>query len=154
MELISGLPEDIARECLVRVSYQQFPAVASVSKGWQTEIQTQEFRRVWRSTGNAQKILVTVQSKFDSEKCKTGLLVKATTNPVYKLNVLETETGIWSELPMGPELSEGLPLFCRIAGVGYDLVVMGGWDPDSWKASNLVFIYSFLSAKWRCGAIC
>lgn len=152
MELISCLPEDIARECLVRVSYQEFPAVATVSKGWQTEIQTPEFRRVRRSTGHAQKILVTVHSKFDSEKSKTGLLAKATANPVYNLNVLETETGIWSELPMGPELSEGLPLFCQIAGVGYDLVVMGGWDPDSWKASNSVFIYSFLSAKWRHGA--
>jgi hypothetical protein len=148
MELISGLPEDIARECLVRVSYQEFPAVATVSKGWQTEIQTPEFRRVRRSTGHAQKILATVQSKFDSEKSKTGLLAKAA-NPIYKLNVLETETGIWSELPMGPELSEGLPLFCQIAGVGYDLVVMGGWAPNSWKASNSVFICNFLSAKWR-----
>lgn len=123
--------------------------VASVSKGWQTKIQTLEFRRVRRSARHAQKILVTVQSKFDSEKCKTGLLVKATTNPVYKPNVLETEMGIWSELPMGPELSEGLPLFCEIASVGYDLVVTSGWVPDSWKASNSVFIYSFLYAKWR-----
>jgi hypothetical protein len=154
MELISGLPEDIARDCLIRVSYQQFPVVSSVSKGWNTEIQLPEFHRVRKSTGHAQKILVTVQSEFDSEKCKTGSLVKAMamTNPVYKLNVLETETGIWSELPMGPELSDGLPLFCQIAGVGYDLVVMGGWAPDSWKASNSVFIYNFLSAKWRRGA--
>ncbi|XP_004486716.1 F-box/kelch-repeat protein At1g80440-like [Cicer arietinum] len=152
MELISGLPEDIARECLIRVSYQQFPAVASVSKGWKTEIQMPEFRRLRKNTGHVQKILVTVQSRFDSEKYKTGLLVKAMTNPVYKLSVLETETGIWSELPLGPELSDGLPLFCQIAGVGYDLVVMGGWAPDSFKASNSVFIYNFLSAKWRRGA--
>jgi len=97
MELISGLPEDIARECLGRVSYQHFPAVASASKGWRAEIQTPEFHRVGRSTGHAQKILVTVQAKFDSEKCKTGSFSKATANPVYKLNVLETKTGIWSE---------------------------------------------------------
>lgn len=155
MELISGLPEDIARDCLIRISYHQFPAVASVSKGWKTEIQMSEFRRLRKSMGHAQKILITVQSKFDSEKSKTGSLgkgVMAMTNPVYKLSVLETETGVWSELPLGPELCDGLPLFCQIAGVGYDLVVMGGWAPDSWKASNSVFIYNFLSGMWRRGA--
>ncbi|CAI8611872.1 unnamed protein product [Vicia faba] len=155
MELISGLPEDIARDCLIRISYNQFPAVASVSKGWKTEILMPEFRRLRKSTGHAQKILVAVQSKFDSEKSKTGLLgkgVMAMTNPVYKLSVLDIETGFWSELPLGPELCDGLPLFCQIAGVGYDLVVMGGWAPDSWKASNSVFIYNFLSGEWRRGA--
>ncbi|KAI5414019.1 hypothetical protein KIW84_058239 [Lathyrus oleraceus] len=121
MELISGLPEDIARDCLIRISYHQFPAVASVSKGWKTEIQMSEFRRLRKSMGHAQKILITVQSKFDSEKSKTSSLgkgVMAMTNPVYKLSVLETETGVWSELPLGPELCDGLPLFCQIAGVG------------------------------------
>ncbi|KAJ1404079.1 Kelch-type beta propeller [Sesbania bispinosa] len=152
MELISGLPEDVARDCLIRVSYQQFPAVASVSKGWKTEIQMPEFRRRRRTTGHAQKILVTVQSRFDSDKRASGLLVKAVSNPVYRLSVFEPETGNWSELPLPPEFSSGLPMFCQIAGVGYDLVVMGGWDPDSWKASNSVLIYDFMSAKWRRGA--
>ncbi|XP_027342828.1 F-box/kelch-repeat protein At1g80440 [Abrus precatorius] len=152
MELISGLPEDVARDCLIRISYEQFPAVASVCKGWQTEIQLPEFRRQRRSTGHAQKILVTVQSKVDSEKCGGGLLVKATTNPVYRLSIFEPKTASWSELPTAPEFASGLPMFCQIAGVGYDLVVMGGWDPDSWKASNSVFIYNFMSAKWRRGA--
>ena len=152
MELISGLPEDVARDCLIRVSYQQFPAVASVCKGWKTEIEAPEFRRRRRTTKHTQKILVTVQSQVDSAKRGTGLLIKATTNPVYRLSVFEPETGTWSELPPAPELSNGLPMFCQIVGVGYDLVVMGGWDPDSWKASNSVFIYNFLSAKWRRGA--
>ncbi|TKY48133.1 F-box/kelch-repeat protein [Spatholobus suberectus] len=152
MELISGLPEDVARDCLIRVPYQQFPAVASVCKGWNTEIHSPEFHRRRKTTKHAQKILVTVQSKIDSEKTRSGLLAKSVTNPVYQLSVFEPETGFWSELPLGPELASGLPMFCQIAGVGYDLVVMGGWDPDSWKASNSVFIYNFLSAKWRRGA--
>ncbi|XP_061338573.1 F-box/kelch-repeat protein At1g80440-like [Gastrolobium bilobum] len=152
MELISGLPDDVARDCLIRVSYQQFSAVASVCKGWNTEIQMPEFRRRRRTTGHSEKIFVTVQSRVDSDKRESGLLVKAMTNPVFRLSVFEPETGIWSELPMAPEFHNGLPMFCQIAGVGYDLVIMGGWDPDSWKASNSVFIYNFLSAKWRRGA--
>jgi len=152
MELISGLPEDVARDCLIRVPYEKFAAVASVCKGWNSEIYSPEFHRRRRTTKNAQKILVTVQSKIDSEKSQTGVLAKASANPVYRLSVFEPETGLWSELPLGPELASGLPMFCQIAGVGYELVVMGGWDPDSWKASNSVFIYNFLSAKWRRGA--
>ncbi|KAE9604253.1 putative F-box domain-containing protein [Lupinus albus] len=49
MELISGLPDDVARDCLIRVSYQQFAAVASVCKKWKTEIHSPEFRRRRRS---------------------------------------------------------------------------------------------------------
>ncbi|MED6126936.1 hypothetical protein PIB30_083267 [Stylosanthes scabra] len=153
MELISALPEDVARDCLIRISYQYFPEVSSVSKAWNTEIQSPEFRRRRTTANQTQKILVAVQSRVDSdEKHRTGLLVKAATNPVYQLSVLEPKTGNWSELPAAPELPNGLPMFCRIAGVGYDLVVIGGWDPDSWKASNSVFIYNFLSATWRRGA--
>ncbi|KAL2332400.1 hypothetical protein Fmac_019981 [Flemingia macrophylla] len=152
MELISGLPEDVARDCMIRVPYQQFPAVASVCKGWSAEIQSPEFHRRRRTANHAQKILVTVQSKIETEKSRTGLLAKSASNPVYRLSVLEPETGSWSELPLGDELASGLPMFCQIACVGYELVVIGGWDPESWKASNSVFIYNFLSAKWRRGA--
>ncbi|KAG5114990.1 hypothetical protein JHK82_038259 [Glycine max] len=125
MELISGLPEDVARDCLIRIPYEQFPAVASVCKGWNTEIHSPDFHRRRRTTKQAQEILVTVQSNIDSEKTRTGLLAKSTTNPVYRLSVFEPKTGSWSELPLGPELAFGLPMFCRIAGVGFDLVVPG-----------------------------
>ncbi|XP_027344676.1 F-box/kelch-repeat protein At1g80440-like [Abrus precatorius] len=151
MELISGLPEDVARDCLIRVSYQQLPTVASVCKGWKTEIQMPEFHGQRRSTGHAQKLLVMVQARVDPEKSESGS-TKRLTNPAYRLSVLEPVTGNWSELPPLPEFSSGLPMFCQVVGVGYDLVVMGGLDPNSWKSSNSVFVYNFLSAKWRRGS--
>lgn len=151
MELISGLPDDIARDCLIRVSYQQFAAVASVCKGWKSEIQMPEFGRRRKSTGQTQRIVAMVQARVDSEKPGSGM-VKNSMNPVYRLTVFEPETGQWSEMPPVPGISGGLPMFCQLAGVGYDLVVMGGWDPDTWKASNAVFVYNFVSANWRRGA--
>ncbi|XP_028796507.1 F-box/kelch-repeat protein At1g80440-like [Neltuma alba] len=151
MDLISGLPDDMALDCLIRVSYQQFPAVASVCKAWKTEIQSSEFRRRRKIAGHVQKLVVMVQARVDSEKPGAGA-IKGTLNPVYRLTVCEPETGLWSEMPSIPGLQGGLPMFCQIAGVGFDLVVMGGWRPDSWKASNSVFIYNFMSAKWRRGA--
>ncbi|XP_004506867.1 F-box/kelch-repeat protein At1g80440-like [Cicer arietinum] len=150
MELISGLPEDLARDCLIRVSYQQFPTVASVCKGWKTEILTPEYHRQRRRTGQAQKVLVMVQARIEPDKSETGS-TKRLTNPVYRLSVFEPEKSTWSELPAPPGYSSGLPVMCQLACVGYDLVVLGGLDPDTWKASNSVFVYNFLSAKWRCG---
>ncbi|KAF7843312.1 F-box/kelch-repeat protein [Senna tora] len=154
MDLISGLPDDVALECLIRVSYDQFPVVASVSKCWKTEIEMPEFRRRRRTTGHTQRLVVMVQARVDSEKRSSDLTTKGSNsmNPVYRLSVYEPGTGQWSELPPPPGFTGGLPMFCQIAGVGYDLVLMGGWDPDTWKSSNSVFIYNFLSAKWRRGA--
>ncbi|KAK7389536.1 hypothetical protein VNO78_24670 [Psophocarpus tetragonolobus] len=148
MELISGLPEDVARDCLIRVSYNQFPTVASVCKLWKSEIHAPEFHRQRRSTGQTQHIVVMVQARGEPQIGST----KRVTNSIYTLTVLELETGNWSELPPPPEFHSGLPMFCQLVSVGYDLIVLGGLDPNSWKASNSVFVYNFLSAKWRRGA--
>ncbi|XP_031387207.1 F-box/kelch-repeat protein At1g80440-like [Punica granatum] len=43
MELILGLPHDIASECLIRYPYQQFALAASVCKGWKIEIESPEY---------------------------------------------------------------------------------------------------------------
>ncbi|RVW87960.1 F-box/kelch-repeat protein [Vitis vinifera] len=43
-------------------------------------------------------------------------------------------------------------MFCQLVGVESELVVVGGWDPDTWEISSSVFIYNFLSATWRRGA--
>lgn len=156
MDLISGLPDDVAMECLIRVSYDQFPAVSSVCKNWKTEINLPEFRRRRTSTKHTQKLIVTVQARVGSENRDRddSPLTKGSNspNPVYRLSVYEPGSGQWAELPPPPGLTSGLPMFCQIAGVGYDLVLLGGWDPDTWKSSNSVYIYDFMSAKWRRGA--
>nr|KYP36614.1 F-box/kelch-repeat protein At1g80440 family [Cajanus cajan] len=151
MDLISGIPEDVARDCLIRLPYHHFPTVASVCKAWGAQIHSPEFHRQRKTANHAQKILLTVQSKIQTQITKTGLLAKSASNPVYRLSILEPKSGSWSELGLGEELGSGLPMFCQIACVGHDLVVIGGWDPESWKASNSVFVYNFLSAKWRRG---
>jgi hypothetical protein len=91
-----------------------------------------------------------VQARVETEKTETGS-TKRLTNPVYRLSVFEPEKGFWSELPAPPGYDSGLPVMCQLACVGYDLVVLGGLDPYTWKASNSVFVYNFLSAKWRRG---
>ncbi|MED6134148.1 hypothetical protein PIB30_034551 [Stylosanthes scabra] len=151
MELISGLPEDLARDCLIRVSYQQFPTVASVCKNWKEEVESPEFRRQRRRTGSSQKLLVMVQARFDPDTQPGSGSSKRLSNPVYRLSVFEPATGTWSELPSPPEFESGLPMFCRVASVGSELILLGGLDPNTWKASDSVLIYNLVTAKWRRG---
>ncbi|GAA0156371.1 hypothetical protein LIER_13885 [Lithospermum erythrorhizon] len=62
-----------------------------------------------------------------------------------------TRSGTWMELPPIHEYLDGLPMFCQLVGVGLNLVVMGGWNPVTWEVTNAVFVYNFVTAKWRQG---
>jgi hypothetical protein len=150
MELVSDLPDDVVRDCLIRVSYDQFPTIASVCKDWMVEVQLPEFHRVRRAAGRAQKLFVMAQSTAQPDR-SLGLAAKCSVHPVHRLALHEPDTGDWRELLLPEGMSDGLPMFCRLAGVGSFLVVMGGWDPVTWKVSNSVFVYNFLSATWRRG---
>ncbi|KAJ9568198.1 hypothetical protein OSB04_004164 [Centaurea solstitialis] len=147
MDLIPGLPNDIALDCLIRLPIDRFAAAASVCQSWKSQIELPHFRSRRKSAGLSHHIIVMVQSQFDPTK-KHGLR-KYTATPVYRLTVYEPSTGDWAQLPPIPEFSVGLPLFCRIVPAGYNLVVLGGLNPVSWEASNSVFVYNFAAATWR-----
>lgn len=150
MSLISGLPDDITRDCLIRVTYQQLNPVASVSKGWKAETETQEFHRLRKLTGHTQKLLAMVQAKLDPTR-NDNLLKRSISNANYRLTLYEPETGKWSEMTPVPDLPNGLPMFCRVVSVGLELVVLGGWDPLTWNISRSVYIYNFVKDTWRRG---
>ncbi|GFP95475.1 F-box/kelch-repeat protein at1g80440 [Phtheirospermum japonicum] len=150
MDLIPGLPADMALECLVRVPYQHFSSVSSVCRSWKREIELPEFWRHRKASGLTRKVIVLAQSRVDPTREQGPKKYAAA--PVYCLTVCEPEMGYWAELPPMPGYSDGLPMFCQLAEVGSSLVVMGGLDPMTWEVSNCVFVYDFISAKWRRGA--
>ncbi|KAL6568112.1 hypothetical protein OROHE_003796 [Orobanche hederae] len=147
MDLIPDLPPDMGLECLVRIPYQHFASVSSVCRSWKREIELPEFWRHRKASGLTKKVVVLAQSWADPTR-ELGP-VKYAAAPVYRLTVCEPETGFWAELPPIPEYSDGLPMFCQLVGVGSSLVVMGGLDPVTWEASNGVFLYDFVTGRWR-----
>ncbi|KAI3671558.1 hypothetical protein L1987_87297 [Smallanthus sonchifolius] len=149
MDLIPGLPNDIALDCLIRLPYNHFSSAASVCRRWKHEIDLPSFRHHRKSAGLSRRLAVMVQSPADSNR-KHGLR-KYSAAPAYSLTVYEPETGNWSKLPPVPRFSDGLPLFCQIVPVGFNLVVMGGLNPENWDASRFVYVYSFASATWQRG---
>ncbi|KAI6671942.1 hypothetical protein NL676_006827 [Syzygium grande] len=65
MELIPGLPDDIARECLIRVPYAGFSTVGSTCKRWKAEIELPRFRSHHESAGHSQTIFIMAQAITD-----------------------------------------------------------------------------------------
>ncbi|KNA14194.1 hypothetical protein SOVF_109840 [Spinacia oleracea] len=157
--IIPGLIDDLGRECLIRVPFNELPTVASVCRNWSYEISVPEFFRHRKAAGVSRPIIVIAQAQVEAqsevpiENSDPDPVVKEhPARPAYRLTVSEPKAGIWAHLPPIPGLPEGLPMFCGLVGSGSDLVVVGGWDPVTWKASQAVYIYSFLYGKWREGA--
>lgn len=151
MELIPNLPDDVARECLLRASYKQFPIIASVCRGWNRELSLSQFLLQRKASRHSQELLILSQARLDPDKHSAGS-DKSFATPEYLVAVLDSGSGLWTELPPIPGRSNGLPLFCRLVSVGPDLIVLGGLDPVTWQASDSVFVFSFLTSKWRVGA--
>ncbi|OWM66130.1 F-box/kelch-repeat protein At1g80440-like [Punica granatum] len=127
MELIPGLPNDLARECLIRINpYEQLAVAASVCKGWKIEIESPEFRVQRKAAGHSQVLVILAVASG----CKTYL------------SIFEPLQGRWSTLPPIPDCSNGMPTYFTLVAVGSDILVLGGSD---------VYIYSFQSWSWRRG---
>ncbi|KAF5200611.1 F-box/kelch-repeat protein [Thalictrum thalictroides] len=148
MELIPGLPDDLGRECLTHVSYKEFSKFFYICKSWKAEIGSRHFHQLRKANGFNRNIIVLTQVDQDSSLVSGN---KHSSTPAYQLSLYEPETGLWSRLPAIPGFSNGIPLFCRCVGVGHYLVLIGGWNPTSWKASNTVFVYDFVTATWKRG---
>ncbi|XP_050384734.1 F-box/kelch-repeat protein At1g80440-like [Argentina anserina] len=153
MVLISGLPDEVVYDCLIRVKYDQFPTITSVSKNWKSEVELPEFHRLRKNGGYGQKLIVMLQARVAPNQGAAPGAFKCLQNPLYRFTVCEPDSGDWREFPPISVFPGGsLPMFCQFAAVGTDLVVLGGLDPVTWGSSNSVFVYNFMTATWRRGA--
>ncbi|KAL1551476.1 F-box/kelch-repeat protein [Salvia divinorum] len=149
-DLIPGLPADLGLDCLIRVPHDDFSSVASVCRSWKREIQLPEYWRRRKASGLTRRVVVMSQARVDPTRDLSARKFAAV--PSYRLTLCEPETGLWGELPPIPGCPDGLPMYCQLVGAGLSLVVMGGYDPDTWRASPAVHVYDFVGAAWRRGA--
>ncbi|KAJ8560698.1 hypothetical protein K7X08_022558 [Anisodus acutangulus] len=151
MDLIPGLPNDIALGCLIRLPVDQFSKAASVCKNWNSVITLPEFRRRRKISGLTRPVLPMVQAMVATVKKPQGDTIISSTQ-VYRLSVYDPENDSWYDLPPISKLIDGMPRFCRIVGIGSDLVVIGGCDPVTWRVMDCVFVYNFISGSWSRGS--
>ncbi|CAL5042104.1 unnamed protein product [Urochloa decumbens] len=168
-ELIPGLPEEVARECLVRVGFDQLPVVRRISRQWKSEVESPYYHRLRRAEGLSRPVLALAQARpaapaDDDDAAAAGPAAHkhSSAGPAnsYRMVLLDPVEGRWAPLPAPPGPAESLPLFCQVAAVDGGgarpgrkrLVVVGGWDPETWAPVDSVLVYDFLTGAWRRGA--
>ncbi|XP_062217296.1 F-box/kelch-repeat protein At1g80440-like [Phragmites australis] len=149
-DLIPGLPEDLARECLVRVGFEQLPVARCVSRKWKAEVESPFHHSLRRP----RRLLAFAQARPPLADSGPAHKYAASAASSYRLVLHDPDAGTWATLP--PPLPGGLSLFCQLAAVGEGpgrkLVVLGGWDPETWAPTGAVYVYDFLAGCWRRGA--
>lgn len=151
MDLVPDLPNDIALECLIRLPLHQFSIAASVCSNWKRQIKHPSFRQRRKDSGLIRPVFALAQAMVNTITKPNGITSLSSTQ-FYRLTLYDPEEGFWYDLPPIPELVDGLPMFCRVVGVGSDVMVIGGCDPVNWRVMDSVFVYSFISGSWRRGA--
>nr|XP_043633904.1 F-box/kelch-repeat protein At2g44130-like [Erigeron canadensis] len=146
-ELIPGLPEEIALECLTRMHYGVHEVASHVCLRWRNLIKSRDFYYHRKQCGFTYKTVCFVQSLpvlLEEEEVNQ----KPKNQPKYRLSVFEPITNIWDQVNLVPNYCDGLPLFCQVASSEGKLVMMGGWKPGSYEPLRDVFMYDFTTRKW------
>lgn len=151
MDLLPGLPNDIALDCLIRLPLDQLSKAASVCSNWKREIKHPLFRQRRKDSGLTRPVFALAQAMVTTIRKPHGITTLSSTQ-FYRLSLYHPQRGYWCDLPPIPELVDGLPMFCRVVGVGSNVMVIGGCDPVNWRVMDSVFIYNFISGSWRRGA--
>ncbi|KAK1266736.1 F-box/kelch-repeat protein [Acorus gramineus] len=150
VELIPGLPSDMAMECLIRLSYKWHHVARRVSKRWRNLIDGGDLYRLRKQSGKSSRLACLVQSL--PTPSSPALDAKPShRRTAYGLSVFDPDSYDWDLLPPIPTHPDGLPLFCQVAGAEGRLVVLGGWDPVSWEPLRDVWVYDFRLGSWRRG---
>ncbi|GMP87115.1 hypothetical protein CsSME_00039634 [Camellia sinensis var. sinensis] len=144
-ELIPGLPEELALECLTRLHYTAHRVASGVCRRWRELLHSRDFYYHRKRTGFTRKAACLVQS-IPTQSESDGR--KSAGSPSYALSVFDPVNGTWDRIEPVPKYPDGLPLFCQVASSEGKLVVMGGWDPVSWDPVKDMFVYEFTTRRW------
>lgn len=145
LELIPGLPDDVARECLTRIQTPSYLAATGVCTRWRHLLKSTEYSILRKRNGLTRFYACLVQAMPQS----TGS--KPSSPPDFGISIFDTVTRSWDRVDSSPVYPTRLPLFCQVASCDGKLVLMGGWDPENYEPVTRVFVYDFLTRIWKQG---
>ncbi|XP_057545742.1 F-box/kelch-repeat protein At2g44130-like [Amaranthus tricolor] len=148
-ELIPGLPDDIALECLIRIRTSDFLAATGVCSRWRRLLKSKEFSLLRKQNGLTRLYACLVQERSVSDSETTGS--KPVSPSDFGISVFDSVTRSWDRVDSTPAYPTRLPLFCQVASTEGKLVLMGGWDPENYEPVTGVFVYDFLTRNWKQG---
>ncbi|PKA62397.1 F-box/kelch-repeat protein [Apostasia shenzhenica] len=160
-ELIPGLPEDIALDCLARVPHRFQPGIRPVCRRWRDLVTSPSFRRRREMIGAAEDLVFLIQALVgpggdngganeaagDGKEQGKIAAVADLRPPVYGLSVYCAADGSWFRI-CSPN---PVPRFAQCAAVEGKLVVVGGWDAATLDPVAEVRILDLATGEWRRG---
>lgn len=155
-QLIPGLPDEIAMDCLVRVPHQFHSNMKLVCRSWRTLITHPSFYKERRRSGTAEQMVCLIQPlpipipsppQNETESSK-----KTPSPPQYGLSIYNASHQTWHRI-MGPNANTGhIPMFCQCVPLPAfgKLMLLGGWDPKSLEPVTDVYVLDFIGGfKWK-----
>ncbi|KMS98784.1 hypothetical protein BVRB_3g068600 [Beta vulgaris subsp. vulgaris] len=143
-ELIPGLPDDIALECLIRIQTPAYLAATGVCSRWRNLLKSGEFSHLRKQNRLTRSYACLVQAKSETPGSKT-------TSPEFDISIFDSATRSWDRVDSSPVYPTRLPLFCQVASSEGKLVLMGGWDSENYEPVTRVLLYDFLTRRWKQG---
>ncbi|TVU03614.1 hypothetical protein EJB05_50801, partial [Eragrostis curvula] len=154
VELIPGLPDDVAVDCLARVPHASHRALRRVCRGWRRAAAAPSFASARVEAGAAEDLVYLLQfgnpsaaTADDDEGPKEDGDAPANA-PAYGVAVYNVTTGEWRRERGAPPV----PMFAQCAAVGTRLAVLGGWDQRTFEPVSDVHVLDASTGEWRRGA--
>ncbi|EOA25137.1 hypothetical protein CARUB_v10018446mg [Capsella rubella] len=179
-DLIPGLPEELAMECLVRVPFEFHSSMKHVSRSWKCVLSGLSFHKERIAFGKAESLLCLVQpltcppiihgddmmtddsKKEEEEQGEShshNIMIqqqqpRVTVTPLYGLSVYNATLDTWYRVA----IPERVPLFCECVALqeAGKVLLIGGWDPETLQPVRDVFVLDFFAGegsgrRWRRG---
>lgn len=153
---IPGLPEELGLECLTRLPYSAHSIASRVCRPWRSLLQSDEFYHHRRENGYTRKVACLVQALPPPPPAPEAVELtnrpkSPNGSPGYGIAVFDSASRTWERLDPIPKYPSGLPMFCQLGSCQGKLVVMGGWDPVTYRPVTDVFVYDFTTCWWTKG---
>ncbi|XP_074565012.1 F-box/kelch-repeat protein At1g15670-like [Curcuma longa] len=158
-ELIPGLPDCLARECLLRLPFHALRVARNVSKKWKEEITSASFYRLRKAAGFACPVVAVLligglppSLASDDDDDDDDEEINAFLFPSYiKVALFEPLTGVWTEVPAILGRACYPISCCYMAAVGHELVLIIDCDSRVTKLNAEVHVYNMIAGTWRQG---
>uniref|UniRef100_A0A0E0J087 F-box domain-containing protein n=1 Tax=Oryza nivara TaxID=4536 RepID=A0A0E0J087_ORYNI len=150
VELIPGMPDDVAVDCLARVQHGSHRAMRRVCRGWRSAAATPAFAMARAEAGANEDLVYLLQFANPAAAAAAAEEAKEegdapANSPAYGVAVYNVTTGEWRREKAAPPV----PMFAQCAAVGTRLAVLGGWDPETFEPVADVHVLDASTGVWR-----
>ncbi|KAG2556609.1 F-box/kelch-repeat protein At2g44130-like [Panicum virgatum] len=151
VDLIPGIPDDVAVDCLARVPHASHRALRRVCRGWRSAAAAPAFAAARAAAGANEDLVYMLQfgnpsAAADADDGGPKDCGAPPSAPAYGVAVYNVTTGEWLRERGAPPV---LPVFAQCAAVGTRVAVLGGWDPRTFEPVADVHVLDAAKGAWR-----